>query len=167
MKILIDNFAVSATAALISANPFDLKTALLAKHAQHVVLIHFPIALFITAVGFDYLNLWRKSRTLAAASYFNLLLAAVFTLPVVATGLAAWQWALEGQKLKGVLFLHLILALITTVLLWLILYIHWRARRHPDQPLPKYRLPIEALAVLLIGLTAHLGGFLSGVNSPS
>ena len=31
-------------------NPFDLRTALLAKHAQHVVLIHFPIALFITAV---------------------------------------------------------------------------------------------------------------------
>ena len=26
-------------------NPFDFKTALLAKHAQHVVLIHFPIAL--------------------------------------------------------------------------------------------------------------------------
>src|SRR5439155_26701628 len=30
-------------------NPFDLKTVLLAKHAQHVVLIHFPIALFIAA----------------------------------------------------------------------------------------------------------------------
>jgi hypothetical protein len=34
-------------------HPFDLKTALLAKHAQHVVLIHFPIALFITGVAFD------------------------------------------------------------------------------------------------------------------
>jgi uncharacterized membrane protein len=33
-------------------NPFDLKTVLLAKHAQHVVLIHFPIALFITAAAF-------------------------------------------------------------------------------------------------------------------
>jgi hypothetical protein len=29
----------------MSANPFDIKTAILAKHAQHVVLIHFPIAL--------------------------------------------------------------------------------------------------------------------------
>ena len=34
-------------------NLFDLKTALLAKHAQHVVLIHFPVALFIAAVAFD------------------------------------------------------------------------------------------------------------------
>jgi hypothetical protein len=44
-------------------NPFDPKTALLAKHAQHVVLIHFPIALFITAVAFDFLAQWRKSQT--------------------------------------------------------------------------------------------------------
>ena len=31
-------------------NPFDPKAALLAKHAQHVVLVHFPIALFMTGV---------------------------------------------------------------------------------------------------------------------
>jgi len=37
-------------------NPFDLKTVLLAKHAQHVVLIHFPIALFIAAVAFDLIS---------------------------------------------------------------------------------------------------------------
>ena len=37
-------------------SPFDLKSALLAKHAQHVVLIHFPIALFLAAVLFDYLR---------------------------------------------------------------------------------------------------------------
>jgi hypothetical protein len=37
-------------------NPFDLRTVLLAKHAQHVVLVHFPIALFITGVGLDLLS---------------------------------------------------------------------------------------------------------------
>jgi len=31
----------------VELNPFDLKTVLLAKHAQHVVLIHFPIELFL------------------------------------------------------------------------------------------------------------------------
>jgi uncharacterized membrane protein len=40
-------------------NPFDLQTTLLAKHAQHVVLIHFPIALFIEAVAFDCIAQWR------------------------------------------------------------------------------------------------------------
>src|SRR5260221_4795579 len=34
-------------------NPFDLKSALLAKHAQHVVLIHFPIALYLAGTFFD------------------------------------------------------------------------------------------------------------------
>ena len=70
-------------------NPFDLKSAILAKHAQHVALIHFPIALFIAAVALDYLAQWRKDRMLAVAEYFNLLLAAVSTAPVVATGFAA------------------------------------------------------------------------------
>ena len=67
-------------------NPFDLKTALLAKHAQHVVLIHFPIALFITAVAFDLIAQWTKRRGLADAAYYNLLVAAISTLPVLATG---------------------------------------------------------------------------------
>ena len=35
--------------------PFDPKSVLLAKHAQHVVLIHFPIALFVAGVAFDFL----------------------------------------------------------------------------------------------------------------
>jgi uncharacterized membrane protein len=48
-------------------NPLDIRTVVLAKHAQHVGLIHFPIALFIAAVAFDYLAVWTKNRTLAAA----------------------------------------------------------------------------------------------------
>jgi uncharacterized membrane protein len=41
-------------------HPFDIKAALLAKHAQHVVLIHFPIALFIAGVPFDFTAQWTK-----------------------------------------------------------------------------------------------------------
>ena len=147
-------------------NPFDIGTVVLAKHAQHVVLIHFPIALFITAVAFDYLAQWTKNRTLAAAAYFNLLLAAVSTAPVVATGVGAWQWALEGQRLKGILMMHLVLGCLSSVLISFVWWIHWRVRRHPASSLPAYRLPIEAVAVLLVGLTGHLGGFLTGVNGP-
>jgi hypothetical protein len=49
----------------MSVNPFDLKTVVLAKHAQHVVLIHFPIALFMVAVAFDFLAQWAKNRKYA------------------------------------------------------------------------------------------------------
>ena len=145
-------------------NPFDIKTLLLARHAQHVVLIHFPIALFIVAVAFDYVAQRTKNRSLAAAAYFNLLFAAISTVPVVATGLAAWQWALEGQKLKGILLMHLVLGCTSSVLIWVVFFIHWRARRRDQESLPKYRLVIEAFAILIVVLTGHLGGFLSGVN---
>src|SRR6202040_722822 len=117
----------------MSVDPFDLKTVVLAKHAQHVVLIHFPIALFMVAVAFDFLAQWAKNRTLAAAAYFNLLLAAAFTVPVVATGFAAWQWALEGQQLKGILLMHLVQGCASSVLIWLVLWIHWDVRRHPEK----------------------------------
>ena len=147
------------------ANPFDLKTALLAKHAQHVVLIHFPIALFITAVVFDIIAQWTKRRSLAHAAYYNLLVAAISTVPVLATGLLAWQFQLEGQKLKGVLLLHLVLAGVSTVMIWLVWWVHFRARRRSVY-LPSYRLAIELLAVGVVAVTGHLGGFLSGVNLP-
>src|ERR1700676_774156 len=78
-------------------NPFDLKTALLAKHAQHIVLIHFPIGLFLAAVAFDFLALWTKRRGLADAAYYNLLGAAISTFPVIVTGLARGLLASDEQ----------------------------------------------------------------------
>jgi uncharacterized membrane protein len=147
-------------------HPFDMKTVLLAKHAQHVVLIHFPIALFIIGVLFDFLAQWRKQLLLAAAAYYNLLVAAIATIPVVVTGILAWQWELEGQKLKGILLMHLVMGCMSSVLIWVVWFIHRRARRKHEEVLPGYRLPIEAVAVVIVALTGHLGGFLSGVNGP-
>jgi uncharacterized membrane protein len=146
-------------------NPFDPKTALLAKHAQHVVLIHFPIGLFITAVAFDLIAQWTKRRGLAQAAYYNLLAAAISTVPVLVTGLLAWQFQLEGQKLKGILLLHLVLACVSTVMIWLVWWVHFHAGRKRVY-LPAYRLALEVLAVGIVALTGHLGGFLSGVNLP-
>jgi len=43
-------------------------------------------------------------------------------------------------------------------------WIHWRARKSEPLLLPRYRIPIEVLGLAVIAITAHLGGFLSGVN---
>lgn len=147
-------------------NPFDPKTVLFAKHAQHVVLIHFPIALFIAAVFFDFLARWTKRRGLADAAYYNLLVAAISTIPVLATGILAWQLQLEGQKLKGILLLHLVLACVSTVIIWLTFWLHFRAQKR-SEPLPGLLFLLELIGVGVIGLTGHLGGFLSGVNVPN
>lgn len=144
-------------------NPFDLKTVLLAKHAQHVVLIHFPIAMFISGVAFDLTEYWTKRHGLADTAYYNLLAAAISTFPVLATGILAWQFQLEGQKLKGLLLLHLVLACVSSGMIWLVWWLHFRARRRAEV-LPNYRLAVEFLGVGIVALTGHLGGFLSGVN---
>jgi uncharacterized membrane protein len=145
-------------------NPFDLKSVLLARHAQHVVLVHFPIALFLVSVGFDFAAQWRRNTAFTTVSYYNLTLAALSSVPVVVTGLMAWHWQLEGQKIKGTLLLHLLLGLASTVLIWLTWWVHFRSRK-PERTLPIYRLPLEIVAAAVVGLTAHLGGFLSGVNA--
>jgi uncharacterized membrane protein len=147
-------------------HPFDLKTVLFAKHAQHVVLIHFPIALFIIGVLFDFLAHRTKRRTLAAAAYCNLFAAALATIPVLITGVLAWQWDLEGQRLKGILLMHLVLGVTSSLLIWIVWLIHVNTKRKQGTVLPGYRLPIEAMAVAIVALTGHLGGFLSGVNGP-
>jgi uncharacterized membrane protein len=145
-------------------NPFDPKSALLAKHAQHVVLVHFPIALFLTGVAFDLAARWTKRVTLAAAARLNIIAAAAFVLPTLATGLVAWQWQLAGHKLKGLLLLHLALGCTSSLLICLVAWIHCRRRRASSSALPGYYLPLELLTAVVVALTAHIGGFLSGVN---
>ncbi len=147
-------------------NPFDLKAALAAKHAQHVVLIHFPIALFIAGAAFDFVAHWTKKQSLATAAYCNFLVAALASVPTMITGLLAWQGQLEGQWLKGVLLLHLIFGVASGALTCVVWLIHWSAKRAQNEKLRLFCLPMEALTAVLLGITGHLGGFLSGVNGP-
>ena len=148
-------------------HPFDLKTIVFAKHAQHVVLIHFPIALFLAGVAFDFLAHWKQQRLLAAAAYYNFFAAALTTVPVLITGILAWQWQLEGQRLKGILLMHLVAGCVSSALIWAVWLLHRGAQREQGGSLPRYRLPVEGAAVAVVVLTGHLGGFLSGVNVPS
>jgi hypothetical protein len=50
-------------------------------------------------------------------------------------------------------------------MIWRVWWVHFRARRRTEV-LPNYRLSIELLAVSVVAITGHLGGFLSGVNGP-
>ena len=130
-------------------HPFDLKTIVFAKHAQHVVLIHFPIALFIIGVAFDFLAEWRKQRLLAAAAYYNFFAAALMTIPVLITGILAWQWQLEGAQLKGNLQLHLVCALTSAGLILGLCWKRWRLRQKDERPSVPYFV-VMTLALIMI-----------------
>lgn len=145
-------------------NPFDLRTVLFAKHAQHVVLIHFPIALFITGVGLDLVSRVKHQAQLASAAYLNVSIAALTAIPAAVSGVLAWQFALCGKRLKGVLLLHVVAASFATLLVITCWWLHWRSRRSTQPVLSSVRIAVELIAAAAVALTAHLGGFLSGVN---
>jgi uncharacterized membrane protein len=148
-----------------SPNPFDVKAALLAGHAQHPVMVHFPIALFIASVVFDILAIWRKQPILATVGYFNLVGAAITVPFAIATGLGAWRWQLEGATLKGNLRLHLICALTSAAFILSLCWKRSRLRAKGQSPRVSYFVSL-ALGVVMIAVTGHLGGILSGVETP-
>ena len=146
-------------------NPLDPRTLLLAKHAQHVVLIHFPIALFISGVAFDLLSRSKRTSPWASAAYLNFIAAALTVFPSIATGLLAWRFVLGGKRLQGLLLAHLVAGWCTALVLVMTWILHWWVRNRDKNILPGYRFFLEFLGVAVIALTAHLGGYLSGVNS--
>jgi uncharacterized membrane protein len=146
-------------------NPFDLKTALLAGHAQHPVVIHFPIALFIASAVFEVLAIWRNQPLLESAAYYNLVGAAMALPFAIATGLGAWRWQLEGAALKGNLRLHLICALTSASLIFFLCWMRSRLRAKGASPRGAY-FAVMGLALMMITLTGHLGGILTGVEAP-
>lgn len=141
-------------------NPFDPRTVLLAKHAQHVVLVHFPIGLCLMAVIFEILGKWRVNTALLSASYYNQVAAAIMALPTIITGILAWRLQLEGSKLKGNLLLHLLFAWATTLAMWAVVLLY----RRTEAKWVRVRYLAQALTAILVSITGHLGGFVSGVN---
>src|SRR5438046_8532753 len=148
-----------------STNPFDVKAAILAGHVQHPVIIHFPIALFIASAVFELLALWRKQSVLAAVAYYNLVGAAMTVPLAIVTGLGAWRWQLEGAALKGNLRLHLISALTSALLIFFLCWMRTHLRTKGKSPGVAY-WAVALIALLVITLTGHLGGILSGVETP-
>ena len=152
-----------------ASNPYDLKTLLLPKHAQHPVLVHFPIALFIISLFFDALALWKRDHTLAATGYLNLTVAAVTSLLALITGLLAWNFAYGGISLAALqgnntLLQHLILSIVTTILIWVLWAMRFSKRREGFQTVRTPYMVLAVIAFIIISITGHLGGYLSGVN---
>ena len=139
---------------------FDPRPVFLARHAQHVVLVHFPIALFLIGVLFDLVSRIKQDSRLATTAHVNLTAAAICVVPAYLTGLLAWRFALDGQRLHGLLLYHMIMASATAILILAVWWVRSRTRLQP-----MVAIILELAGALSISLTAHLGGFLSGVNS--
>lgn len=125
-------------------------------YAFHPAIVHFPIALFIAGWLLDAIGFLRKDKNLLIAGWFNLALAAASSLAAVASGLAALIFM--GMSLQGTVLTHMLLALLTTVMMWAMFGL--RAYRHEKMTAPA-RVAYYVLAVVTlvtISYVGHLGG---------
>lgn len=139
---------------------FDLRTLLFPKHAQHRVLVHFPIALLVMSLLFDLLAYRTKNEGMAIAARYNLAFAGITAPLALVSGILAWRIAYAGAALTGNLLYHLVLACVTTALVWLL----WRLRGRETGVLSAEKARVYAflglIAFVLIALTGHIGGAL-------
>ena len=140
--------------------PWAIQTLLFPKHAQHPVVVHFPIALLFVGLFFDFLGARTKNRSLLSAGYYNIAAAALFAPITVLTGLGAWWFQFQHPPLQGNILYHLVLGLTSLAIIWLL----WGLRRNEMRgETTTFRIAYVALGVLalpIIAITGHLGGIL-------
>ena len=153
------------TAAAPASNPFSLQAILYPSHAQHPVIVHFPIALFVFSLFLDLFGLLTGKRALNAAAYYNLAAAAATGVLSVVTGLLAWRFAFGAEPLAGDrwLLFHLVLGILTTILMLALWAIRARHPIYAARPLSRLYIIVAMLTFAVVTVTGHIGGIVSGV----
>jgi uncharacterized membrane protein len=124
-------------------------------HPIHPMLIVLPLGLFIGAVVFDAVYLWRGSTTYAAVGYWNIAGGIVAGLLAAVFGLIDWLAIPSGTRAKRIGLLH---GGANVVVVGLFAYV-WRMRgTAPDTALPVNLFVIEVVALLIGAVAGWLGG---------
>jgi uncharacterized membrane protein len=136
--------------------PAPKPKGLIPKNFFHPAVVHFPIALFIGGLILDFIGLRFKKNNLLVAGWYDILLASLTSLGGIATGFGA-MW-IQKIPFKGLIFTHMILALTSAVLMFIMCLL--RVHRHEKMHLPTriaYYI-LAALCFVLISYAGHLGG---------
>jgi len=129
--------------------------AKLLGHPVHPMLIVVPLGLFIAAVVFDGLYLWRGSATFAAVAYWNIAAGIIGGLLAAVFGLIDWLAIPAGTRAKRIGLLHGA----TNVLVVLIFAATWWMRQDTAGLTPTTNLfLLEVVALVLGAVAGWLGG---------
>jgi uncharacterized membrane protein len=129
--------------------------AKLLGHPIHPMLIVVPLGLFIGAVVFDCVYLWRGSRAFATAAYWNIAGGVVGGLVAAVFGLIDWMAIPSGTRAKRIGLLHGG----SNVVVVAAFAVAWLTRRNNGDVAPTTSLFLLELVALGIGSVAGwLGG---------
>ena len=129
----------------------------------HPVLIHFPLALLLTAWVLDLIQVWTKAPHLRSAlrstSRWNILIGAIALLPALATGWAAYLTVAHDAPSHAAMTLHRNLALASVAVFAALGVMAWL--RHETEWINRWPFRVGfLLAVALLIATGYRGGLL-------
>src|SRR5687768_3312557 len=130
-------------------------TARLLGHPIHPMLIVLPLGLFIGAVVFDAVYLWRDSLAFATAAYWNIAAGIVGGLLAAVFGAIDWFAITAGTRAKRIGLLHGG----SNVVVVLIFALVWLMRGDSPDAAPTTTLFfMEVVALALGSVAGWLGG---------
>lgn len=135
----------------------------LPRHAQHPVLVHFPLALFVIGFLFDLFGSKKRNPAMLEAGYLNLWIATLFSPFTVVTGLLAWHFNYGGISIAALtqnlnLLVHLLMGVSSSLLMFAAL--RTRGRLRGRETLPSAYLGLALFIFICVVVTGHLGGTL-------
>jgi uncharacterized membrane protein len=129
--------------------------AKLLGHPIHPMLIVLPLGLFISAVVFDALYLWRGSPTFATVAYWNIAAGVIGGLLAAVFGLIDWFAIPTGTRAKQIGLLH---GGSNVVVVGLFAFV-WMMRGDSPDAVPSTNLFLLEVVGLVLG---SVGGWLGG-----
>ena len=124
-------------------------------HPVHPMLVVFPLGLFIAAVIFDGIYLWRGSAMFASVAYWNIAAGIIGGLAAAVFGLIDWLAIPSGTRAKRIGLLH---GGSNVVVVLIFAAVWWMRADAPDLT-PTTNVFLLEVAALAIGSVAGwLGG---------
>ena len=133
--------------------PFEINYGKEIFSHLHNKLVHFPFALAVLAFIFTLFAM--KWQGFEFSVKYIVLIAAIFAIPVILTGLNQ-AGHFTGRPKEWVVYIHKVLGLISLVLLW-VWYI-FLVRK----PLQRFAWIVGLITTLIVTITGFYGGIVAG-----
>ncbi len=127
-------------------------------HPSHAMVIHFPVAFYIGAVGFDVLSRVRDFPQAPWAATYLIVGAALTSVFAVITGLVDWAGMVKGSTKKRWATRHMLFQFATGAIFAVNLAVRWVDRGQPEADTLWIILGVVGVAVLSVG--QWMGGVL-------